>query len=173
MQVRHKAYIAHYSKSSLMKVLYRDLLDSVMSHIKVKQYFCKPQLWFHPVQLLSPWWHCSSGWAVFWSHAVYKQSQLVFLSFVNNVILCCPSQWYQSAGRCCRAFQAEHSWASLLGLYTCPDPAPHKLVGCPGGSHCPVGHISHWPFVHPFVDEGRSCCHWPALFFGGRMEPGV
>lgn len=60
MQVRHKAYIAYYSKSRLMKVLCRDLLDSVMSHMKVKQYFCKAQLWFQTVQLLGPWWHCPS-----------------------------------------------------------------------------------------------------------------
>lgn len=40
MQVRHKAYIAYYSKSCLMKVLCRDLLDSLRSHGKVKQYLC-------------------------------------------------------------------------------------------------------------------------------------
>lgn len=91
------------------------------------------------------------------------------------------SRWDQSAGSCCKAyFQAGHPWASFLGLHTCPDSAPHKVVGCPGGYHCPVwptyclqqgdhyysyecsclwGH-GPVPFVHPFADEGRSCCPW-------------
>lgn len=82
MQVRHKAYIAYYSKSHLMKVLCRDLLDSVMYHIKVKEYFCKAQLWFQLVQLLSPW--CLLWVSHFWTHVVYKPSLLVFLSFINK-----------------------------------------------------------------------------------------
>lgn len=37
---------------------------------------------------------------------------------------------------------------------------------------CLWGHDSTH-FVHPFVDEGRSCVLWLVLFFGGRTEPGV
>lgn len=138
MQVRHKAHIAYYSKSRLMKVLCRDLLDSVMSHIKVKQYFCKAQLWFQPVQLFSPW--CLLWVSHFWTHVVYKQLLLVFLSFINKHHPVVPEPVRQSVGSCCRAyFQAGHPWASLLGLHTCPDPSPHKVVRCPEGLTVPFG----------------------------------